>query len=258
MRTSIFLAHFGVLICSLATCIADPPLIPAGYRVLFQTHFDGGLDEAIGRQAATPDSLAVVDAPGGRQGRSVRVTMNQTDDFSKVANGSPRVELAFARQFHLEAGKDYLVEWSTFLPHVHAFDAKQPESIAQIHQSASTGSPPFMLYMKDDHYRAHIRGGPADRLTITKFDIGSADADRGKWIAWRLHYVPDSTGAKAILQLSKNGTPVAELSGKPNAYADDTKAYWKMGIYKWAWKRDASDVVTRTVFYGDLLVMVKE
>ncbi|MEQ1839221.1 MAG: heparin lyase I family protein, partial [Verrucomicrobiales bacterium] len=133
------------------------PSPPAGYEQLYATIFNDGLDPDINRQAPAKDSLSLVDAPGGKPGKCLRVTMQQTDDFSAVANGSPRSELSFGKQFRIEPGKDYLIEWSTFLPLDHHFDEQQPESITQIHQSLSRGSPPFMLILTGDEYQVEIR-----------------------------------------------------------------------------------------------------
>jgi len=233
------------------------PSPPAGYERVYATNFNESLDPDINRQAPAKDSLTLVDAPGGKPGRCLRVTMQQTDDFSAVANGSPRSELAFGKQFRIEPGKDYLIEWSTFLPLDHRFDEQQPESITQIHQSLSRGSPPFMLTLTGDEYQVEIRGGESDDLKTNKHRWGSAAGDLGKWVEWRLHYVADAKGPQAVLQLFKDEVLVLDASGQPNAYAGDTLAYWKLGIYKWGWKKKPSDVSTRTLYCGDLFVNVK-
>lgn len=250
----------GVLVLLMPCALAaqeSQPSPPAGYEMVYATNFNDGLDPAIHQQAPTKDSLAIVDAPGGRPGKCLRVTMQQTDDFSAVANGSPRCELAFGKQFRVEPGKDYRIEWSTFLPLEHRFDGKQPESIAQIHQSLSRGSPPFMLTLTGDAYQVEIRGGESDELVTNKHRWGSAAGDLGKWVKWRLHYVADAKGPQAVLQLFKDDVRVLDASGQPNAYAGDTLAYWKLGIYKWGWKKQPSDVSKRTFYCGDLFVSVK-
>ncbi len=231
---------------------------PPGYRALYATDFTGGLDPRINQQRPTDISLMIVDSPGGRGGKCLRVTMRRSDDFSKVANGAPRSELSFGGQFRLKEGADYLLAWSTFIPVEHRFDSQQPESIAQIHQSLRTGSPPFLLMLGDRQYQVDIRGGRADHLIKTGRSLGSAEGDLGKWVHWRLHYIADSTGSAAVLRLFKNGALVLDASGKPNAYANDQDAYLKVGIYKWAWKKSASDVEIRTLFYDDISAAVKQ
>jgi len=77
-------------------------------------------------------------------------------------------------------------------------------------------------------------------------------------VKWRLHYSPDATGAQAITQVYKNDALVLHAAREPNAYAGDEKAYLKLGIYKWGWKNQPSDVTSRTLFYGNVTVTVKD
>lgn len=233
------------------------PSPPSGFQLLYATSFSDGLDTAISQQAPGPESLIIVERPDGGPGKCLRVRMQQAEDFSAVANGSPRSELAFGRQFRIEPGKDYVFEWSTFLPLDHRFDELQPESITQIHQSLSRGSPPFMLTLTGDEYQVEIRGGESESLKTNKHRWGSASGDLGKWVKWRLHYVPDAKGPNAVLHLFKNNIRDLDASGQPNAYAGDTLAYWKLGIYKWGWKKKPSDASSRTIFYRDFFVYVK-
>ncbi len=234
------------------------PAVAPGYHLAYVAKFTAAIDPAIGQQKPTPDSLTIVDAPGGKPGRCLRVTMQQTDDYSKVANGSPRCELSFGRQFFFAPGKDYLVEWSTFIPVDFPFDAPQTEGITQIHHGLRTGSPPFMLALRGNRYQVELRGGPQEQIKTTKHPLDNAEVDRGHWVRWRLHYSPDATGAQAVTQLYKNDALVLNAAGSPNAYAGDEKAYLKLGIYKWGWKNQPSDVTSRTLYYGDVTVTVKD
>lgn len=158
----------------------NAPALAPGYRLVFTAEFHTAIDPAIGQQKPTPESLAIVDAPGGRSGRCLQVTMQQTADYSKVANGSPRCELSFGRQFYFVPGKDYLVEWSTFIPVDFQFDAPQTEGITQIHHGLRTGSPPFMLALRGNRYQIELRGGPKEQIKTTKHPLDNAEADRGR------------------------------------------------------------------------------
>jgi hypothetical protein len=252
---------FSVLLLLVSVALGQeppPPAFPPGYRLLYASHFDAGLDRAIGEQKPAPDSIVIVDAPDGSPRKSLRVTLQKSEDYTHVANGAPRSELSFGRLFRLEPGKDYLVEWSTFLPVDHQFDLKQLESITQIHHGLPIGSPPFMLAMHGENYEVIVLGLQKDDLKKATHPIGSARADLGHWVKWRLHYVADFTGTQSVTELFKNGAQVINANGEPNAYIDDRKAYWKMGIYKWNWQKNPSDVTTRTIFYGDLTVAVKD
>ncbi len=105
------------------------------------------------------------------------------------------------RWFTFEAGREYLVRWSTCLPPDFGFDSRQPEGIGQIHEGAPQ--------------------------------------DRGRWVQWTLRCRPDSSGARVL-----------SATGIPNAYPNDSRAYFKIGIYKWWWKQRPSDVAERTMFFG--------
>jgi hypothetical protein len=181
------------------------------------------------------------------------VFIRQQDDYSHVANGVPRAEISFAARFTFQAGREYRLQWSTCLPPDFRFDSKQPEGIGQIHEGAPQGSPPWGMILSGNRYQVQLRDG---NRTQTR-DIGSAEPDRGRWVQWTLHYRPDSTGANAITELTKDGALVLAANGIPNAYPNDSRAYFKIGIYKWWWKERPSDVSERTVFFGDIVAAVK-
>ncbi|MEP6668011.1 MAG: heparin lyase I family protein [Chthoniobacter sp.] len=235
----------------------DAATAAPGYHLVYAAKFDTTIDPTIVQQKPTPDSLTV-DAPGNLATKCLRVSMQQTDDYSKVANGSPRSELSFSRLFLFAPGKDYLVEWSTFIPVDFQFDGQQTEGITQIHHGMRTGSPPFMLALRGNTYQVELRGGPKEQIKTTKHPLDNAEADRGHWVKWRLHYSPDATGAQAITQVYKNDALVLDAVHEPNAYAGDEKAYLKLGIYKWGWKNQPSGVTSRTLYYGDVTVAVKD
>lgn len=93
-----------------------------------------------------------------------------------------------------------------------------------------------------------------DGSRVQTRDAGSAAADRGRWVRWTLHYRPDAGGANAIMELDKDGARVLAANGVPNAWPNDDRSYFKIGIYKWWWKERPSDVAERTMFFGDVVV----
>lgn len=246
-------------VCLLTLC---PPLTQSAekpnYQEMYASNFAAGIDKKISRQGVGPHSLQIVDAPGGRAGKCLRVTMSKDENFAKVANGAPRSELAFGRFFSFAPGHSYRVEWSTYLPPDHQFDSQQQMSLAQVHGGPNRGSPPFMLSLLGDHYRVDVRGAQLTKPHYEKFLLGPAAGDLGEWVTWRLEYRPDPTGAAARLRVFKNGQLFHESSSIPNAYQDDTEAYWKLGLYKWDWLREPSDVTTQTVYFGDFKVWQAE
>jgi len=229
--------------------------LPAGFKLVYQTDFTtegvGGLD----LQAATSEAFAVVNAPGNRAGKVLKVTLRKSDNFSHVANGAPRAEANFARKFQFKTGGLYFVGWSIYIPPDYQLDSKQPEGITQIHESVPKGTPPFSITIINGHYRVDLR--TADDKVATSSDLGSIEGDKGKWTNWGLYYRPDNSGINAICELLKNNVMVFNADGKPNAWPDDNNAYFKLGIYKWWWKTRSSDVTERILYFGDVVAGVK-
>lgn len=227
-----------------------------GYRTLYSTDWSAGLDPAIGVQSAKSEAIEVVADPVRPAQRAVRASISRDDDFSHVANGSPRAELVFSRVTSIANGNDYLIRWSTYLPESFVFDAAQMQIIAQVHQGPASGPPPIMLTLDNASYTFSERGGEN-----TKYGRGPrvccAAQDRGKWVEWSLRYLPDATGARAITQLWKDGHSVYESKGVPNAYPNDHHAYFKLGLYKPGWHREPSTVDEMTLYYGPMSIAVK-
>ena len=235
-----------------ATGVA-PVSTSSGFKSVYQTNFGSEIDRNLMLQQPAPGSMRIESAACQPVQRALRVSIRQQDDYSRVANGVPRAEISFAGRFVFEAGREYLVRWSTCLPADFRFDTKQPEGIGQIHEGAPQGSPPWGMNLAGDRYQVQLRDGNR----VQTRDIGSAAQDRGRWVRWMLHYRPDSSGANAIMELDKDGARILSANGIPNSYPNDNRAYFKIGIYKWWWKERPTDVSERTIFFGDVAVEVK-
>lgn len=198
---------------------------------------------------ANPSALNIVQSPGGKKGKSLRITINKDDDFSAVANGSPRAELLRPREFY--HGETYIIKWKTFLPDFFEIDDdKNEEIITQIHQNAPSGSPPFALGIAGNRYFM-VSDTPAGK---NKKFFGNVTGDKGKWINWTLEYKP-AFSANGLSKLSMNGQPVADFTG-PNAYPNRDVGYLKIGIYKWFWNKQSypSKVNSLTVYFDDVSI----
>jgi hypothetical protein len=225
----------------------------AGFQTIYQTKFDSDIDHGLMVQQPTPSSITIANAPCQPSRRAVRVSIRQQDDYSRVANGVPRAEIGFGGRFTFQQGREYLLRWSTCLPAGYQFDSRQPEGIGQIHEGAAQGSPPWSMTLVGDRYQVQMRDG----TRVQTRDIGPAATDRGHWVQWTLRYRPDATGASALTELTKDGAQVLAANGIPNAYPNDNRAYFKIGIYKWWWKERPSDVSERTAFFGDVSAGVR-
>ncbi len=255
LRMSVSLA---VMIAAAAQGAENRIQLPVGYRSLYFTDFASGVDGGLMQQKPKGESLMTVEAPGNRSGKVLRASIEKGDDFTRVANGAPRAEISFGTRVRFHAGREYLIDWSLYLPGDYVFDSRQPEGITQIHQGPSMGSPPFGISLVRSRYLVELRSAEGGRLAVDRNDIGDAQADRGRWVTWRLRYLPDATGVNGRLELFKNGALVLDRNGRPNAYVGDDNSYVKIGIYKWWWKERPSDVTSRTLYFGDVTIAIKE
>jgi hypothetical protein len=221
--------------------------------VLYRSAWRDGLDPRLSVQAPEPDSISTVAIPEF-DASFLKISMRRSEDFSRVANGTPRAEVVFGAVAHFALGKEYEVRWSTMTPPNYKLDSLQPEIITQVHQSSNTGSPPFSLMLGGGHYQVEVRGG---EHAVRSFSFGTPVSDEGKVVNWVLRYRPDDKGAGAITDLFKDGVRVVNAIGLPNSYPDEKSAYLKIGVYKWWWITRPSDVSERTMYYGDVEIIEK-
>lgn len=214
-------------------------------QVIYASRFASGLDPRLMIQAPRQDSISISSAG---QGSVLKVSINKNDDYSHVANGAPRAELSFVNVCRFSRGKEYLIRWSTLIPDDFEFDAQQPEGIAQIHEGARAGSPPFGLNLNGSRYTVRLEGRAGNN------DVADASFDKGKWVQWSLRYIPDDSGSSAVTELYKDGKIVLNGNGTKNAWEGDDAAYFKIGIYKWWWQSRPSNVNVRTMYFGDVTI----
>ncbi|NYH27006.1 heparin lyase I family protein [Paraburkholderia bryophila] len=247
----IWVAGIGVVLAACGTSSSPDRQDSGTYTVLYRSAWHDGIDPRLTIQAPEPDSISTVAMPQFN-GVALKTTMRRSEDFSRVASGTPRVEIVFAPVVHFAVGKEYEVRWSTMIPAGYRFDTRQPEIITQLHQGGFTGSPPVALMLAGDHYQAEVRSGPGEANQSVTF--GTPAADIGRAVSWLLRYRPDDEGTNALTELYKDGVRVMHSVGMANAYPGDKDAYLKIGIYKWWWKTRPSDVSERTIYYGNVEV----
>jgi hypothetical protein len=225
---------------------------PHTYRTSFALDLRLGMKN-LPTQAARREDITLADDPVTPGNRAIRVVINRGEDFSGVANGSPRTEFLLPPNIRLAPGSEYLISWKTYLPRNFAFDHQQWEIITQIHHSALSGPPPFMLTLNGADYALSVRGGE-NTTHGSGVRICCAMDDVGRWVDWTLQYAPDATGHRARTRLWKDGREVFNGDGMPNAYPDDNRAYLKFGIYKPEWLIQPSDVQFIEIYYGAVAV----
>ncbi|WP_454874104.1 heparin lyase I family protein [Paraburkholderia xenovorans] len=198
------------------------------FKTIKHVDWQDGLVSLYGIQSPSAENVTVVDDPLARGRKVAQVYIRSDQNYTQVANGSPRAEMVFGGDVEFVQGNDYLVQWSTYIPQSYVFDPKLLMVVAQIHQGPTAGSPAMELDLNGGHYVVSVRGGSHQAFSK---EICCAPQDQGKWVNWALRYVPDSTGAHASTQLWKDGVAVFATQGVPNAYPADNSAYLKMGIY---------------------------
>ncbi len=260
MNVKRYLLTAALSLCS-ACAVEQTSEIPTQrlpvFHTLFSTNWAHGFDPAIDIQSSNARDLVVVNDPLSPDRHAVKVNIQRGEDYSHVANGTPRGELVFARAAEIVSGHEYRIEWSTLLPADFVSDDEQMQIIMQIHQTDTwVGSPPIMLQLQGSDYLFSERGG-LDTRQSHNILLHGADADRGKWVHWLLSYRPDSTGERAQTELWKNGQQVFASRGHQNAYPEERHAYLKLGVYKPSWQTFRSKVSETGLFYGPVSISVR-
>lgn len=225
-----------------------------GYKLMYFEDWEEGLPANIEKQMVNSHDLKVVRTRDALFDKALRASVEKGEDFTRVANGKPRAEVVFPIPVRFKPGVDYLINWSTKIPHNFGFYSSQ--IITQIHQGQAAGSPPIMLALTQRGYVFRQGGGGGNVKQST--DVCCASNDKGKWVRWRLHYRPDSTGRLGgITQLWKDNQLVVDTVGQINAYPNDKLAYLKLGIYMPGdWKSLENGPVE--ILYGPLSVWYKQ
>jgi hypothetical protein len=209
------------------------------------------LPHPLRMQAANEQSITI--GPAGPNGETMlNVGISRTDDFSAVANGTPRAEVVLDGAAFVN-DDDYILQWSTWLPQDFEVDSTVPEVITQILQHRPVGSPAISLLLKGNHYSLEVRSTAHQVARDVSF--GNPYVDRGRTVCWRLHYVPDPEGGHAITELFKDDFLVFSEHGLPNMYAGNADPYLKMGIYKWAWMTQPDRITHRSISFGPVTLL---
>jgi hypothetical protein len=244
---------FAGIACAQQQSSANEAIGTSSFRPIYATDWRNGLDPKMSVQRAREEDISVVSDPTMAGRKALRVHIEKSEDFKRVANGSPRAEVLLPPAASIAPGHDYLIQWSTFLPANVEFDEKQMEIITQIHQGDLSGPPPFMLTLTGQDYTVSERGG-----NNTVYGHGAlirhADADRARWVNWTLRYTPDATGHHAATSLLKDGVEVFASRGLPNAYPGEQSAYLKLGVYKPGWQSLPTSVSTIELLFGSLSI----
>jgi hypothetical protein len=156
-------------------------------------------------------------------------------------------------------GKDTWYGFSVYLPASFERD-RLGDILAQWHQTNDPGeknlNPPVALEVKDGRWVLYTRWNPYQPTVKSKtkqvgFQFGAIDTN--KWTDW-VFRIRWSHGNDGELQVWKNGKQIAYRKG-PIGYNDRIMPYFKMGLYKSAWRTDkVGNVKERTVYHDEVRI----
>ncbi len=216
---------------------------PAG-PLLFQDDFASGQfgrwnfseDDRYRLAAATPERIAVVDAPGRPGRKAARFVV-------------PRAPNSFRAEISLPHEKGWQERWygaRVLIPEGWVADTNRGHDIVlQWHAIPGNGKPTHPnLEISVGGANWHVRqsyGDPPDRKQGWKAMLDDP-LRPGAWAAWVIHaaWSPDTSG---LLQIWKDGQLVVERRG-PNVYGNlglTYTPYLKTGIYRPEWHTDTPE-----------------
>jgi hypothetical protein len=173
------------------------------------------------------------------------------------SNPSYRTELR-AKAPNPVKGKDTWYGFSIYLPAPYERDSLG-ETLAQWHQSNDPGeknlNPPMALQVKDGKWVLAARWSSSQPTTKSSqrsagYQLGLPETNN--WTDW-VFRIRWSYGSDGELQVWKNGKEVVNRKG-PIGYNDKVMPYFKMGIYKSAWRNKVGSVKERTVYHDEVRI----
>lgn len=220
------------------------------YTELVKTDFSDS-SVMLWKIQANPEDVTVTTNPTNSSKNVLKVHMNINEDFSHVANGSPRAEIVTTK-FFLENDSEYLIEFKTYLPDDFRLETSEsnPHCFFQVHQNISTGSPQLLLGIDRNEYQMTSDSAVSflEHKKVIKY-FGNVKKDLGKWVKWTIFYTP-SFGENGKVIILKNNRTVLNYKGVC-AY-NNTAGYLKFGIYKWNWQKTPTTVTDMTTYFSNI------
>lgn len=242
----------GALLGGLTLIAAASELRLTEPHLLFGSSFESG---AVIRG----DGWIVSGNEGDVTGEQKREGQYAHKSYLHHYNSSPnyRSELRAVASAPVE-GEDTWYGFSIYLPAPYDRD-EIGETLAQWHSTADPGessqNPPLALKIKDGKWVLSSRWNPFQPTVSSKsqqasFQFGPHDTN--KWTDWvfRIRWTYGNDGE---MQVWKDGQLVLSRKG-PNTYNDKVMPYFKMGIYKSAWKSKVGNVKERTVYHDEVRI----
>ncbi len=235
--------------------------------LLFESNFESGEIRPVAENpdgwfvaALSPDHAAITQSAARESDNSIRLFIDKDLDYSSV-NGSgadkPRVNLS-KYKLKFDYDSDYWIGWSVFIPTIWTDDYETNwTTVMQLKQPIG-GSPILSLNIKGDTWEFVNRRDPNNvtynegTTDVTVLYRGSTGEDKGRWIDFVVHFrLCETTNCNGVLTIWKNGEEIADRRGR-NAYKrslEDGGPFLTLNLYKSGWKRKASLVDTRELYF---------
>ena len=212
--------------------------------ILFQDDFHAGVfgrwnfseDDRYGLLHATPERMAVVDAPGLPGRKAARFTV-------------PRAPQSFRAELSLPHEPGWLERWygaRVLIPEDWVMDAARGEDIVlQWHAIPGNGRatyPNLSIAVKGSNWTLRQSFGCAQTNPTRPSVVFPEPVRPGTWVGWVLHakWAPDTNG---LIEVWRDGRLVLERGG-PNVYSTIGLAYTpylKTGLYRPEWRADTDE-----------------
>lgn len=190
---------------------------------------------------------------------SLKIELNRKNAW-KSTSGS-RAEIKLKPESTPDVERWY--KFSIFLPEDYETDAAS-EILAQWHEmpdrhlGETWRSPPISLRVTNGKWEVVVLWAE-DELNTNETISGSKTLELGevvpgKWTDWVFN-IRFSHKEDGILKIWKNNVKELDLEG-PNYYNDVRGPYFKLGIYKWEWRRGKSISTSknRVLYFDDIEV----
>ena len=161
---------------------------------------------------------------------------------------------------HFDFGKEYWINLD-YININYAVDSDSEVGPFQLHVRSSDWSKECSLGSASDtapfHWR--IMKGEALFMTYGNTPLWRGPIERKKWINIRVHF-KISSGNDGFIELWKDGVKLGRVNGA-NSPTHDTcgkpmkTPYFKMGIYKYKWKTENTNVTRRELWIDNLKII---
>lgn len=244
---SVFAAVFSLAVNQQARSAESPEQ----EKVLVHMDWKEGIPNEVAVESRG-DGLETLKGSDGKS--AIKASILRGANYSGVANGSPRAEIQFANQFRFKQGSSYTVRWSTYIPQEFEIDEKKFIIFTQVHQGDRSGPPTLAITILGENYAISQRGGDYPQQISAGKKFCCVSDDRGKWVNWKMDYIPLDSGAGSLTKLWKDGTEIFTATGKSNTYKGDNDAYMKFGLYKPNWTEGDSSSEKVIIYFGPITI----